>query len=309
MKKILTLFILLMFFSYCKAKEKVTILTGSADGNYYKGGMVLKKILDKNFDLQVMESNGSFQNIEDLSAGKADFAFAQFDTILVFVGMGGEYKDKVNKCLAVAPIDNETVHILVNNNSGINSLADLAGKKVAMGEEKSGTWITTKIIAKTILDVDVNAEGSGFQYMEDAEALKKLIDGEIDAMFLVSAMGTPLLKSVDADAGEKIRLLSYTKAEIPNTLASRYIAMTINNGTYPWLKEEIEVPVTASFLLVNETVTPEKLEAIGKLIYENDDAMDEESNTFLSRGKEIALKQIDIGIPYHNSIKAYLKKK
>jgi uncharacterized protein len=307
MKKILLFLIIGLSLNYCKSKEKLSILTGSHDGNYYMGATVLKKILnDSNYDLVIKESNGSYQNIEDLSQGKADLALAQLDTILLFTTLGEEAKKQVDKCLALAPINNESVHLLVNKNSGIKSIKDLKGKKVSYGEEKSGTWITATFLLQNVFQ-DNLADQIQLQNLEDADALQKVMKGELDAVFLTTSNGSPVLKNLKSEFGESVILLSYTSI-VPESLKTMYISSPVSIGTYSWLNEEIEVPVIASFLLVNNSLDPKKVEEIAKFIYENDHKMDEESNTWLTMSKKIALGQMKLGIPYHPSVEQFLNK-
>ncbi|MCB1141468.1 MAG: TAXI family TRAP transporter solute-binding subunit [Leptospiraceae bacterium] len=316
MKKIILLCILISIsiFSGEKTESKtpikpIKILTSSIEGNYVRGALSLRKILRRDkLDLEIIETNGSYQNIEDLIEGKADLAFAQFDSIFLYIEQNEENKMKVEKIRFLAPIDNEVVHILVNKNSGIKSLSDLEGKTVSMGQKDSGTWTTAKYVMKAVIEKDIDSI-DGFIHLENEIAIQRLQMGTIDAMFLVSAAGNPFLKSFSAEDFKDIQLLGYENNEIPeDKLISIYNKQPLNADTYPWMKSEISVPVVPSFLLVNNDYDESILKKIVKQIYENDNEMDEETNVWLGAGDLIANIQIVFGIPYHDLVKAYLEK-
>ena len=63
----------------------ITIATGSQEGTYYKIAQDIKQIAEKEgIPIEIISTNGSFDNINLLGAGKVDLAILQLD-VLKFV--------------------------------------------------------------------------------------------------------------------------------------------------------------------------------------------------------------------------------
>jgi TRAP-type uncharacterized transport system substrate-binding protein len=59
-----------------------TIATGSAEGTYFKIAQDIKQIADKEgIPIEVVQTNGSFDNVNLLGAGKVDLAILQLDVL------------------------------------------------------------------------------------------------------------------------------------------------------------------------------------------------------------------------------------
>jgi TRAP-type uncharacterized transport system substrate-binding protein len=72
MKMILTVVFALLCYGYASA---LTIATGSAEGTYFKIAQDIKQIAEKDgIPIEIIQTNGSFDNINLLGAGKVDLA-------------------------------------------------------------------------------------------------------------------------------------------------------------------------------------------------------------------------------------------
>ena len=121
-----------------------------------------------------------------------------------------------NKTKMVFPLYNEEIHLL-----GRQDLADfdaLEGKRVAIGKEGSGTYLTAKLLFE-VSDVKPATMVS----IGTDEALAKLKGGDIDAMFYVAGFPVKLFEA-DVTAADGLALLPimnksivefYPTAEIP----------------------------------------------------------------------------------------------
>jgi uncharacterized protein len=310
MKKLVSIPILLLLVVYCsKPKQKLTIMTGSSNGNYYKAAVELNEVAKKgNFELEIKESSGSNDNISELGAGKVQLALAQYDVILLnALYMGAERKAIVNKCFVVAPMSHEYIHIVVNNKSGIQSIGDLKDKKISVGPVNSGSWISAFIITRAFGNFDIANSQTAVNLSND-EAIKKLLAGELDAIFITSMLGMPALKAVSEDNSEKISLLSFgDKFEVPEGFQNIYGLLKVPAGTYPWQKSEMFTLGTFSYLLAFSDYDKKQIEAFSKTIYENADKLRSKSNLWEVVSKEYSQKEMKTGVPYHEGTSNYLK--
>ncbi|MCX7999190.1 MAG: TAXI family TRAP transporter solute-binding subunit, partial [Leptospiraceae bacterium] len=297
MKKITILFIFL-FLIACKGKKgaQLTLVSGDINGNYHKGALILQKFAEKHgLNIDVQSSDGSFDNVLKVGRGQAHLGFSQMDVLVYFDYLEGDYKEASKNSLAIAPIELEYFHVLVNNNSNFKNLDDVKVKKFGIGSSRSGTQFTFGVISNLLYKLDVRSPNliSG----DEEEAIKKVVSGELDGAFLVSTVGTKLLANVPKEAN--VRLLSYEKNEFPEQLKNYYATYPIPAGTYPFQKEALNVPTVMSFLIANNNAPQEALKQLIKLFYENEDKLDKQTNLFSENASEVYERLSKAGIPYH----------
>src|SRR5260370_10377285 len=116
----------------------------------------------------------------------------------------------------VFPLYNEEVAGL--GRRGISDFDDLAGKRVAIGRDGSGTYLTARLLFKRS-----EVAPSEMVPIDTGEALGELKAGRIDAMFYVAGYPVKLLKEdvTEKDGLELIPITNksitefYPRAEIP----------------------------------------------------------------------------------------------
>ena len=219
MKKITMLFIALLFHGQALA---LTIATGSAEGTYFKIAEDIKQIGAKEaIAIEVIPTNGSFDNINLLGAGKVDLAILQLDVLRVVAEImlkesGFNVFQEAKVVLNLYP---EEIHIITKNDK-IHTLQDLQGKKVAVGPEKSGSALTA--------DVLLGGFGISIDRVFDApEAAIKKLGGELDALIFVGGAPVPAFHNLDK---------SFRFVTIPpdSGLEQIYPKKKIEKSVYPW---------------------------------------------------------------------------
>lgn len=217
MKKIVAMLLAccLMFTACASGKQKEKLgnymfLTGKTGGTYYSLGTYMAAIWDKYLGstTNVISTKGSVENIDMLVRGDADLAFVQND-ILYYALNGKElYEENKQKGLSVlANLYNETVQIVVNADSEIQTVADLVGKTVAVGE--SGT--ATEAAARQILEAcGVSYDQITVRFQSFSEAAQALSAGNLDAAFVVSSL--PSSSILEYSETRPVRFLPITAA-------------------------------------------------------------------------------------------------
>jgi TRAP-type uncharacterized transport system substrate-binding protein len=80
MKVILTL----LMFLFCQPALALTIATGTPEGTYYQIAQDIKRIAEKEgIPVEIIQTNGSFDNINLLGLEKVDLAILQLDVLKV----------------------------------------------------------------------------------------------------------------------------------------------------------------------------------------------------------------------------------
>lgn len=294
------------------AQEVVSILTAGKNSFYHQAASELQSSLkDSGFSLNIKESSGSSENLEELGKGASDLAFAQQDAMLLLRNLTDQNLAQLaNNINVFAPINNEAIHIIVNSNSNIKDVKDLAGKRVAVGPEKSGTYISAILIYQ-ISDLDVTAEQ--IIPMEVAEGIDKVSKGELDAAFYTAAVGAPLLKKINAQQGAKIKLLSIDRQFLQENQKELvgdtvlYTPTKITAKTYPWQKQEVNTISTSSFLYVNKSLEPQKAYNLAKAVYPKSAALKAKDTFWNEFSIAKAKSQVKAGLNYHPGVKKFLE--
>jgi uncharacterized protein len=202
------------------AAGELGIITGGEKGTYYQFGLDLQRLVKQSgIDLGVYPSKGSIENIYAVYQRPAtQMGIVQSD-VLAFVAR--VQSDPVLKRIAkktklVFPLYNEEVHLL--GRRGIADFDDLADRRVAIGREGSGTYLTARLLFKVS---EVNPKE--MLLIDTDQALAELKAGRIDAMFYVAGYPVKLFTEnvSDADGLALIPITNksitefYPRAEIP----------------------------------------------------------------------------------------------
>ena len=171
------------FPSIARAVDDVGLITGGERGTYYQFGLDLQRMMKpQGFNLTVYPSKGSVDNIFAVyQKPGVQMGIVQSD-VLAFVSR--VETDPLLRLIAkktkmVFPLYNEEVHLVGRRDIG--TFDDLAGKRVAIGREGSGTYLTARLLFK--LSEVAPAE---MVPIDTGEALAALRAGKVDAMFYVA---------------------------------------------------------------------------------------------------------------------------
>ena len=208
------------------AAEDMGLITGGDKGTYYQFGLDLQKLVKpQGINLTVHPSKGSVENIFAVyQRPGVQMGIVQSD-VLAFVAR--LQSDPVltriaKKTKMVFPLYNEEIHLVARK--GITDFDDLAGRKVAVGREGSGTYLTSRLLFK--LSEVVPAE---MVYIDTSEALAELKAGRVDAMFYVAGYPVKLLKD-DITDKDGLVLVPITNKSI----LEFYPQAEVPAGVYPW---------------------------------------------------------------------------
>ena len=209
----------------------LTFGTGSETGTYYAFGGVLGQFVSGNTDLNitVVSSTGSQNNIEEVSAGNAQLGFTQSDVMSYAYNGERLFDEPVQNFSVVCALYMEQVQIVTTDPS-IQSVADLAGKKVSIGASGSGVYFNAiDCLDAYGLTEDDLGEPIYQGFSDSSESLK---DGKIDAAFIVA--GAPTTAITDLATSKPVYLVGFDEEHV-NALIEMspfYSAYTIPAGTY-----------------------------------------------------------------------------
>lgn len=202
------------------------LITGSDKGTYYQFGLNLQRLVKQgDIDLNVYTSKGSVENIYAVFQRPAtQMGIVQSD-VLAFVSR--VQTDPVLKRIAkkvkmVFPLYNEEIHVL--GRSDIADFDDLADRRVAIGREGSGTYLTARLLFKVS-----EVQPREMVLIDTDEALAELKAGRIDAMFYVAGYPVKLFAEGVTDT-DGLALIPITNKSI----VEFYPTVEIPARTYSW---------------------------------------------------------------------------
>jgi TRAP transporter TAXI family solute receptor len=194
--------------------KKIIISTGSETGAYYHFAKQYQPHLAKlGIELEILQSSGSGENIDRLLNKQADIAFVQ----------GGTGQQQ--PLLSLGSLYYEPIWIFINKNQAIEKLSHLKQRKVAIGQQGSGT----QIVAKQLLALNhIDNETATLLPLSAQQAVKALLAGEVDAAFIVAAVDSPLIQTLLQDKG--VTLLNLERAETYTRLLPFLSTITLLDG-------------------------------------------------------------------------------
>jgi len=165
----------------------IGVITGSEKGTYYQFGLNLQALARPNgISVTVHNSKGSVENIFAVyQRPGVQVGIVQSD-VLAFVARvqtDPTLQRIARKIKMVFPLYNEEIHLLARN--GVASFDELAGKRVAVGRDGSGTYLTARLLFKVS-----EVTPKEMLLIDTDQALAELKAGRIDAMFYVA--GAPV---------------------------------------------------------------------------------------------------------------------
>jgi TRAP transporter TAXI family solute receptor len=254
-------------------KTDLVIGTGGTSGTYYVIAAAIASAVNNHSDLLnviAQPSKGSVENINLTNTGDIQMGFSNADGVY-FAANGTNMYQKTGpqNVAGVMSLYMSAGQIAALKDSGINTYADLKGKKVCLGPPS--TTITE--MSKSILlayGIDPEKDIKPY-YLSFDEGLQKLTDGEIDATFFVA--GVPTAAMISATSQGKVTLVDVDQAIIDKIAAEKsyYIPYKIPAGTYTGTDKDINTFKIMTEIFVNKDVSEDVVYEFVKQTLENVD--------------------------------------
>ncbi|UNU73809.1 TAXI family TRAP transporter solute-binding subunit [Moraxella nasovis] len=245
----------------------LTVGTGGASGPYNIIGTSLTELYAKTFGVnaKTQTTGASVENLNLLAQGKLEMAFVMSDSLSDAISGEGSFSTKIDNVSQIASLYPNYVQIVASGTSGIKSIEDLRGKRVAVGAQGSGVERATRALLEgfgiTYDDIKVDYLG----YAEASDALKS---GKLDAAFLTS--GLPNSSLMELQQGFDLQLVSISADKLAEIAKSKpfFIPMDIPAGTY---KNDADIPTAAilNALVVRSDLSEDDVYKITKTLFEN----------------------------------------
>ena len=165
----------------------IRLATGPEGGAYARAGRFLAaRLAQSGIEVELSATVGSHENLERLRDGRADLAFVQGGVDAP--AQDGAVAGESSELAGIAGLYYEPLWVFVRGAEPPRQLTELAGLRVEMGQEGSGT----RAVSRALLAAcgALPEPGSVLGEAPD-EAVLALQEGRADALFLVTAPSSP----------------------------------------------------------------------------------------------------------------------
>lgn len=284
-------------------RERLMFGTGGTAGTYYSYGGVLAQYMTNYAGVKVtaVSTGASKVNLQSIQDGDFQLGFTQSD-VMAYAWQGARSFKKdgpTHDFRVLGGLYAETVQ-LITMDDDIDSVDDLMGKRVSIGEAGSGVYFNAIDVlgaAGITLD-DIKPQYQSFE--DSKESLK---DGKIDAAFIVAGAPTTAitelattngvtLLNIDGDLRDKI------KADCPY-----YAPLEIPAGTYPGQDEPVDTITVKATVVVSTYLDDDTVYNLTAAIFDHKDDIAKEN----AKGAELSLDNAtqNMAAPFHPGAARY----
>ncbi|NIA70199.1 TAXI family TRAP transporter solute-binding subunit [Pelagibius litoralis] len=298
-----------------QAEDKfVTIGTGGQTGVYYVVGQSICKLVnrgqkDHGIKCTAPSTGGSVANLNAISNGEQDMGVAQSDW--QYHAYNGTAADKfpngANKDLrAVFSVHPEPFTVVARKDSGIQTFADLKGKRVNVGNPGSGARGTMEVVMGKLgwqmSDFKLASE------LKSAEQASALCDNKIDA--IVFTVGHPSGTIKEATTSCESIIVPVTGAEIDSLASDNdyYAKATVVGGTYDGTADDVETFGVGATFVSSTKADEDTIYQVVKAVFENFDRFKKLHPAFANL-KEADMITNNLSAPLHPGAVKYYKER
>lgn len=285
--------------------KSINIATASMGGAYYPLGVGVSEIFAKAFpemEVRVEVTGGTVENPGLVHAGDCEIGIANMDMAQFAYEGSSPFEAKYTNIRGwIGGVAGGVVHYLVLESSGINTLADLIGKRIAVGPQGNSTSLFFEKVLTTLGHTWSEIQPS---YLGFSDGVQALIDGKVD-MAIVSAY--PPVSSVQelAASNKAFKILPFDDAFRAKFLEAYpyYSEFTIDKSIYG-LAEDVTVVSTQNMFMINADLSDDAVYEMTKAVFENLATLQTAATSASTISLEVAA---NTGIPLHPGAERYYK--
>jgi TRAP transporter TAXI family solute receptor len=184
------------------AIQRTIVITTGADGGIYRGfadryAPILKR---DGIVLDIRRSSGSIENYQRLSNPDSDYEVG-------FIQSGTTSAKEADGLQTIAAVSYEPIWVFYRGDSVINRLAQLRGKRIAIGVPGSGLLdVSLQLLGYS----GITADNTALLKMDAAETYQELNAGRLDAAFFI---GRPDATMQQTLLNSNLKLMSFAQAD------------------------------------------------------------------------------------------------
>lgn len=262
--------------SPCAFAENISIATGGTGGVYYPIGGGIAAVLSKKvpgMEATAEVTGGSVDNLKLIDGDASYIGLTMSDAAQD--AYRGQDKFKGNKVplRTLMILYPNRMHVVTVQGKGIETVADLKGKRVSTGAPGSATEVMAfRMLEAAGLDKDKDVTRERLSVAESVNAIK---DNKIDAFFWVGGLPTAAVTDLANTPGTTIKMID--NADLVPAMNKKYgnlyVADAIPKGTYRGMDKDNRQATVMNILVANEKMSEQTAYNIVKTIFESRDEL------------------------------------
>lgn len=227
--------------------QQVRLMTGPQGGSWYPLGGAIANIADKaGLKVQVLPGAG-IANVKAVEGGKADMGFGNSISTVDGVAGRAPFEAPAKNVCNVATLYPQYFQVVANADSGINSMADLKGKSIAVQPKGN----TAEFISQQALQVyGYKYDDMGrVSYVSYTDAVSLMKDN--NAQLFTLGTTVPASAIMDLASARDIKLIGIPddKFQAIRQLNPGYTKLVIPAGSYPKQSQDVQTIGYATHLI------------------------------------------------------------
>lgn len=222
--------------------------------------------------VKLLTSAGSQENVERVATGKADFTIAAADAVDTYKMSGKPVTDRLR---GVARLYDDYVQLVVPPDSDIRSVADLKGKRVAIGLPNSGVrLIATRVLEAAGIDPekDITPRSDGI------DTGPKRLGHELDAFFWSGGVPTDGLEKIAESSAFRFVPIDadlVAKVHAQGDTAHFYRATNMPESAYPTVQngDTVATIAVSNLLITRKDMDPRLTEWLTRTVIKSRDGI------------------------------------
>jgi TRAP transporter TAXI family solute receptor len=292
-------------------RRYVSIAAGWVTGAYFPMAGAISRIAwkhlkDEGIKVTAESSGASVANAKLIGQGDTDFAILQNDIAsYAHNGKKGMFDSPIKNLLGVCTLFPEHVQLVARKDSNIKSVADLKGKKVAIGPVGSGTAENAKQILEAWgLSVKDLAKGEQLTASQSADYIK---DGRLDAAFFTVAVGAAVIMDTALIVDTNIVPIEGANVDTLIKKYPFYAKQVVPGGLYKGNDKDVNTVSVMAMLSARADLEADIVYAIVNAMYSDLEQLRKAHDKF--KGIKMENGLIGMGIPLHPGAEKYFKEK
>jgi hypothetical protein len=271
--------------------EELRIGTASQGGAFYPVGQAISTLVTKyakDLEMVPIVTQGSVQNPKLVNIKEVD------------LGITNKKDGKMN-LRAIGALHYSVLHMMTLKSSAINTVADLKGKRIAVGPAGGGTIP----FLKQVLGVHgLKMEDITPSFLSYADGFSQLSDGNVDAAFALS--GYPAGAVMQARVNKELKFIKFSDGKVDEALGKykNYNKVVVPKTVYRTDEDGVVLGVN-NMLITSADMDADKVYEITKAIY---DHMDEFRSNNAHANQINVSDSLSLKIPLHPGAARYFKK-
>lgn len=291
--------------------QNISVATGGTGGVYYPMGGGLAAVLSKHvpgMQATAEVTGGSVDNLNLIGSGKPYVGFSMVDAALDASRGEGKFSGRKVDMRTLLVLYPNRMHVVSVDGTGVKTMADLKGKRVATGSPGSATEVMAlRLIEASGLDPNKDMTRERLGVAESVNALK---DKKIQAFFWVGGLPTAAVTDLASTPGVKIQMIDHSGAvaAMNKKYGNLYYADTIPKSVYAGMAADNKIASVANVLLVNAKMPDDQAYKIVKAVFDHHKELvavhKEYENVTIANQK-----QVSSPIPFHPGAVKYIREK